>query len=113
MKAINEVPEKILDKIVKLKVLVEGGYKGEIAYEITPSEYADPSSLWTFHSTQFKLEKSKMFKDLKSAYVQKHKLWGQASNETRKEKVASQEQYDRLISMQNAMEDVSYYKQLK
>lgn len=92
-------------------------YKDEIGFELTPAQYADLMSLFEFHSSQFKKERSKLLKNLTSAYIQKHEIWGQSDDEDcedkpKKEKSINWNDVKAIIALADAMEDVSYHKQL-
>ena len=75
-------------------------------------------SLFEFHSSQFKKERSKLLKNLTSAYIQKHEIWGQSDdkdreNKPRKEESINWDDVKTILALADAMEDVSYHKQLE
>ncbi|MEG0108331.1 MAG: hypothetical protein RR705_05715 [Lachnospiraceae bacterium] len=94
-------------------------YKGEIAFKLTPAQYADLMSLFEFHSVQFKKERSRLLKNLVKAYVQKHEIWGLSDKDDSTEKSQKEKNpigWDEIkatLSLMEAMENVSYHKQLE
>lgn len=93
-------------------------YKGEIGFELTPSQYADLMSLFDFHKAQFKKERAKLLSNLTRAYVQKHEIWGLSDSDDgdealRERKPISWEEIKSIIALSEAMESVSYHKQLE
>lgn len=91
-------------------------YKGEIGFELTPAQYADLMSLFEFHATQFKKERAKILKNLTQAYIKKHEIWGvsddECSDQPKKKEPISRDDVNSILALADAMEDVSYHKQL-
>lgn len=91
-------------------------HKGEIAFELTPAQYADLMSLFEFHSKQFKREKSKLLKSLVDAYIQKHKIWNLTESDDlaeKPQKSIDSAELKAILVLMESMEEVSYRKQLE
>lgn len=92
-------------------------YKGEIGFELTPSQYADLMSLFDFHKSQFKKERAKIISNLTKAYIQKHEIWGRSEYDDddlpKERNPLSWDEIKSILALSESMDDVSYHKQLK
>lgn len=90
--------------------------RSSIRIELTALQYADISSLFNWHKTNYQHEFDEFKRTFLSAYVGKHSLFFDSEkngNRDREITVEDIERLRRMWKMQDAMSDNAYHKQLE